>query len=194
MTLDTWLCTSCLGPLNKKGSGNCEICGAPKPAEVRAAERMEDAMRGRNLGIGTEICDGQLWQCGIDELVATVEAARPHVIVCLAAPDDFRAGEEWCHNRSDFYIRWSFPDTNKALPPLGDLELLAHTINLHLDAGRRVLVHCAAGYNRSSLVVAKVLMRRGLTATQAINLIRKVRKPALSNELFVQYLKHGVTP
>lgn len=56
--------------------------------------------------------------------------------------------------------------------------------------GETVLVHCQAGLNRSSLVAAKVLMLRGMTADEAITTLRTQRSPAaLCNPAFEQYLR-----
>lgn len=62
-----------------------------------------------------------------------------------------------------------------------------------VNARRRtgpVLVHCQAGLNRSSLVVARALMMEGYTAGEAIGTIRAKRSPAcLCNESFEDYLR-----
>lgn len=60
-----------------------------------------------------------------------------------------------------------------------------------LEDGRRVLVHCQAGLNRSSLVVARVLMDKyGMEPDEAIDHIRSNRSPlCLCNDTFRQYLK-----
>lgn len=51
------------------------------------------------------------------------------------------------------------------------------------------LVHCQAGLNRSALIGALVLMRRGRTAQKAIALLREQRSPAvLCNPLFERWL------
>ncbi len=56
--------------------------------------------------------------------------------------------------------------------------------------GRRVLIRCQAGYNRSGLVTALTLMRLGHTAEQAIDLIREKRSVyALFNEHFLAHLR-----
>lgn len=58
-----------------------------------------------------------------------------------------------------------------------------------LDEGRKVLVRCRAGWNRSGLVVALVLRSLGYGAQDAIDLIREKRDPsALCNEHFVKYI------
>lgn len=61
-----------------------------------------------------------------------------------------------------------------------------------LEADRKVLVRCQAGYNRSGLLVALTLMTLGNTAQEAIDLIRQRRSEyALCNDLFVGYLLDG---
>jgi hypothetical protein len=56
-------------------------------------------------------------------------------------------------------------------------------------SGKRVLIRCQAGLNRSGLVMALVLMRDGLTAQDAIELIRKNRcNAALCNATFAAWL------
>lgn len=71
---------------------------------------------------------------------------------------------------------------------------LADHIALEVAAGRKVLVRCQAGYNRSGLVVAYALLRMGYTADQAIELIRVKRSPhALCNEHFVRYIQGEVS-
>lgn len=54
----------------------------------------------------------------------------------------------------------------------------------------RCLSRCQAGANRSGLVLGRVLMIEGYTATEAINLIRSKRGPqALFNQDFVKKLQ-----
>ena len=53
-----------------------------------------------------------------------------------------------------------------------------------------VLVHCQAGLNRSSLVVARALMLSGMSADDAIATIRKKRSPVcLCNPSFERWLR-----
>lgn len=55
----------------------------------------------------------------------------------------------------------------------------------HIAAGRKVLVSCYAGLNRSGWVVALVLKKKGMTGKDAVKLIRERRGySALSNEFF----------
>ncbi|MER7278357.1 dual specificity protein phosphatase family protein [Dactylosporangium sp. NPDC000244] len=55
--------------------------------------------------------------------------------------------------------------------------------------GRRVLSRCQAGYNRSGLLTAFILLRLGMGAGEAITLIRERRSPyALCNQHFVELI------
>ncbi|AGS71806.1 protein phosphatase [Streptomyces collinus Tu 365] len=88
---------------------------------------------------------------------------------------------------------WPIPDGPLDGTQLAGVMRLARAAQEALDAGRSVLVRCHHGYNRSGLVVAHTLVRRGLTAEEAITLIRVRRSPwALHNELFVEYLTAGL--
>ncbi|MFD8083304.1 protein phosphatase [Kitasatospora sp. NPDC059722] len=59
--------------------------------------------------------------------------------------------------------------------------------------GRRTLVRCHSGYNRSGLVVAGALALLGHDTDRAIGLVRERRSPwALNNPVFVEYLNTGL--
>ncbi|MER7741475.1 dual specificity protein phosphatase family protein [Streptomyces sp. NPDC096538] len=89
---------------------------------------------------------------------------------------------------------WPIPDGPLDGTQLAGVIRLAEAACEALDAGRTVLVRCFHGYNRSGLVVAHALMRRGRTAEAAILLIRSRRSSwALHNDLFVDYLRAGLT-
>lgn len=88
---------------------------------------------------------------------------------------------------------WPIPDGPLDGTQLAGVIRLAEAASEALDGGREVLVRCYHGYNRSGLVVAHTLMRRGSAADEAIRLIRARRSPwALHNELFVAYLRAGL--
>lgn len=76
------------------------------------------------------------------------------------------------------------------------IESICRMADLAADAigeGRRVLVRCHSGYNRSGLVVAQALINMGHSTEDAIFLIRYRRsKWALNNPLFVDYLNTGL--
>ncbi len=70
------------------------------------------------------------------------------------------------------------------------LDELAATVADAVAEGRRVLVRCSGGLNRSGLVVALALLRTGLDVGTAMSLVRAARGPwALTNPGFVAHLK-----
>jgi hypothetical protein len=65
----------------------------------------------------------------------------------------------------------------------------ARTVADRVTAGRRVLVHCWMGLNRSGVVSARALMFMGITVGDAIAAVRAARgENALFNGYFVQWL------
>ena len=85
---------------------------------------------------------------------------------------------------------WPIPDGSMEQIDINELEaLVSNLCDVVLD-GRKVLVHCAAGINRSSLVTALVVRRLfGLSGVDATAYIRARRGPeALSNPDFATYL------
>ena len=69
----------------------------------------------------------------------------------------------------------------------------AKAVRLLRRQGKKVLVTCAQGINRSALIVALSLMMDGASASEAIHKIRSRRRgtmmPPLSNRAFVKTLK-----
>lgn len=67
---------------------------------------------------------------------------------------------------------------------------VADQVATAVGAGRRVLVRCSGGLNRSGLVVASALVRAGRTPDDAMALVRAARGPwALTNPGFVAHLR-----
>lgn len=85
--------------------------------------------------------------------------------------------------------RLGFPDGQLVREYIPQLESIAQWAHAHREAGRRVLVRCAGGMNRSGLITAMTLMNGGHTADEAIALVRAGRGAgALTNASFVAYL------
>ncbi len=89
------------------------------------------------------------------------------------------------------YVSFPMDDGDEVDP---DVRQLASFIASLVTSGRRVLVHCTEGINRSGVVVARALIDMGLTASEAIDLVRRRRGPsvdgfpALGNQAFVDWL------
>ena len=63
------------------------------------------------------------------------------------------------------------------------LRLTSDFIQENVDRGRRVLVHCAGGKDRTGLVLAHYMAKReNLDAAEAIRRLREIRPEALSAE------------
>lgn len=70
-----------------------------------------------------------------------------------------------------------------------EIRQLAKWLFSEWKLGKRVAGKCQAGWNRSSLIVALVLLEDGYSAEDAIALIRRKRSPnALCNPHFVAYI------
>ena len=73
----------------------------------------------------------------------------------------------------------------------GAVEQAAQLVASEVAAGRRVLVTCAAGRNRSGVILARALVLQGFAPAFVIALIQKLRAQALTNESFVRWLVSG---
>ena len=69
------------------------------------------------------------------------------------------------------------------------LVALADLVRSMRASGKRVLVHCAAGMNRSGLLSAASLIRDGWSADDAMEAVRDARHGALNNPEFVDLLR-----
>ena len=86
-------------------------------------------------------------------------------------------------------LRFGFPDSDLTARSVDRAVALARYAHQRWSEGARVLIRCQAGVNRSGLVMALTLMHDGLSAGEAIALIRSRRSPAvLSNRHFVRWL------
>jgi hypothetical protein len=86
--------------------------------------------------------------------------------------------------------RFGFPDGPTSDEIYVEIEKIADYAYIDWKDGKKCLVRCQAGINRSGLVVALILMREGMSAQDAIALIRKKRSQyCLDNTYFVEYLK-----
>jgi protein-tyrosine phosphatase len=92
---------------------------------------------------------------------------------------------DWFVQEMRFGI-WDSEMKNFDESELFDIAKLAHK---SWTKGKRTLIRCQAGWNRSGLIMALVLMREGYKAQEAIDLIRDKRSSnALCNKHFVAWL------
>ena len=92
-------------------------------------------------------------------------------------------------------LRFAFPDGQIDPEMYADIERVADWAYAEWKDGKRVLIRCQAGMNRSSLVTCLVLMRDGWSAADAIALLRDKRSEyVLSNQHFLEYVESWVRP
>ena len=93
-------------------------------------------------------------------------------------------------------VHAGFDDT--ITPTRDELRLARDTaalVNMHRAAGKRVLVSCLQGRNRSALVASLALVLQGMSPSVAIQQVRLHRrhpegKMILANTAFVKFIHH----
>lgn len=131
---------------------------------------------------------GQLWQGGLPEVHAyPVPYAHPFDVLVLCAQEiqpRFR--------HLDIEVFHCPMDDNYDHMPREDKErsiLCAPRVARRLRAGKRVLVTCHQGRNRSGLISAMALvLAHGMRPSEAILAVRGARMHALQNPQFLRFL------
>ena len=138
-----------------------------------------------SFAVPTAILEGQLWisGCPIDHewlrregIDLVVDVADPHL---LLATD--RLG-------TTTYRKEALVD-GPELPATAILDELVRDVVTAVTRGRRVLVACAGGRNRSGLVLGLALRELlACSGAEALCLVRSRREDALTNATFAQHL------
>lgn len=129
-----------------------------------------------------------------------IGSALPLELACQRAPAGVDllvlCAREDQYERDLSTLNVPLDDTEEPMPRVETVMAVeaARTINLYRANGKRVLVTCHAGVNRSSFVAALALIESGWTPSGAIDAIREHRKPPngmmpLSNRRFVEMLR-----
>jgi protein-tyrosine phosphatase len=132
-----------------------------------------------DLAMGGAITDSSAAFEEFDILVLCAGEWQPHV----SLPEE---------DREKRVIRVPYDDSHSALIPsvLKSLHKAAEELTEEHKRGKRILITCMAGRNRSGLLTALVLMKRfGFPAHDAIQTIKERRGDfALTNTTFTSYL------
>lgn len=92
------------------------------------------------------------------------------------------------------HVVHEIPDAPLLPEQIDRVAELAVTAAEELTAGRKVLVRCRVGHNRSGLLTAQTLIELGHDARTAIGMVRRARSDqALNNATFVDYLTTGLS-
>ena len=129
----------------------------------------------------SEVWPGHLWQGGC---LADIPAGEFDYVLTLDGS---------VHRHSplpDGTVGFLWDIGDDVMPSAAICRQWAKTLHdLVFRANRRVLVRCAAGLNRSGLVVARILIEAGFDADEAVARVRERRSPdALENPYFVEWL------
>jgi hypothetical protein len=149
-------------------------------------------------GLYSEILPG-LWQGGTHDDDGRVNRSVAHEHSRAITPHEFDLVATFYQdsNAADWHVlemRYPFWDGEMDDANMDYLIGIARFLHSEWKRGKRVLTRCQAGWNRSGLVTALVLLIDGYSAEAAINLIRVKRsKHALCNPRFEAFLR-GVTP
>jgi protein-tyrosine phosphatase len=149
------------------------------PVTLRMSEVPARGFTAPDVPFMSEIIPG-LWQGGCaDGLVLPEFIAH---VVSLSRRRSYLIGHETASTLA-------FKMTDSEGQEMGMVDAVAGWVN-QCRASGPVLVHCWAGLNRSGLVTARALMLGGMTADEAIGLVRERRSPAcLSNTAFEAWLR-----
>ncbi len=131
------------------------------------------------------IIDGRLWQGGSPVDYAWARAAGIDVVVDVSDPGPPPAEDDL---GGISYRKCPLVDGDE-MPEAAQLDELVEHVVGEVRAGRRVLVHCTYGRNRSGLLVALVVRQLfGISGTDAATIVRERRRRALNNKTFSAHL------
>ena len=139
----------------------------------------------------TELIAGRLWQGGCPVDFDWVRASRIDAVIDVADPD---AHPPAGATDGLIYLKSPLVDGSDLPDPALTLRLAALVAGL-IEDGKRVLVHCTFGRNRSgllaSLVVREVL---GVSGAEAVGYVQERRDGTVNNTDFAAWLRSLPVP
>ena len=152
---------------------------------------MTELFTNRSLGGGIDQiplpsdCPGELWLCGKHVIGLDVEATLSFTgadrVVCLTQRheliDRYPAYVSWLDDNQPSRATWA------ATPDLGTLSAdeslqLYRTLTNFVQAGAKLIVHCAAGIGRSGTAAVAILMLLGTEIGEAEDIVAANRPMA----------------
>ena len=134
-----------------------------------------------------------LWQGGTDDDDTIWETERGSVAEITKRDFDTVITAYGWANPCDWLVkevRYPFYDGDMKDIDFTEIYQVVGIAHADWKAGKKVLIRCQAGLNRSGLIMALVLMKEGYTADEAITLIRQNRSEwALCNSTFEKWLR-----
>lgn len=141
---------------------------------------------------------GKQWNRDLAQDITAIKDHNIAVVVSLLARKELEhhgagAIEELLNQAQ---IDWrQFPIPDFGTPSTEVAELWAQTVPsllAHLQKGQKVLIHCAAGYGRTGMMTAALLVAMGIDAEKAIESVRSARPGTIETseqEAFIQSLQ-----
>lgn len=130
-----------------------------------------------------EIIPGMLWQSSSIDSWDNLQTLGINSVIDLEGDQD-----KYIPGAGIIYTYWPIEDGG--LPDLKALDIIVDFGIAQIRLGRKLLVHCAAGINRSSLVDALIVIKMmGMKGNTAVDYIRSHRPGALSNGNFESYIR-----
>jgi protein-tyrosine phosphatase len=126
-----------------------------------------------------------LWLAGKRAVAPDPETALARcgatTVVCLSQRSEFAEHwpdyAPWLDRHQPQRAVW-WPIDDLSAPPLDRILPLLTELRARLDAGDGLLVHCGAGIGRAGTVAVALLQLHGVTATDAIEVVRRHRPMA----------------
>lgn len=132
----------------------------------------------------------KLYQGSFPTSVQALKVARVHVVVYCAK--EIQPASYPLHDAGVDVLRCPLDDNGNE-PTSSEWNHAVETarrVARRVRSGRRTLVTCAQGRNRSGLVMALALhMLTGISGRRAVRHIQKLRQDALTNQGFVRALE-----
>jgi len=139
----------------------------------------------------TEMLPGKLWHGGIPVDFDFVHRTGIQVMVDLSDADSYPPAEEL---EQVGYLKCPLVDED-ALPDEAMTRGLAQLVAGLIEQGRRVLVHCTFGRNRSGLVVTLIVREvLGLSGAEALAYVQERREGTVNNDTFAAWLRSLPAP
>ncbi len=138
-------------------------------------------------------CPGRLHGDAGRDLTVAREWGATHLLTLLEDAEIARAGLGPAVAASGLrWVRAPIPDMQ---PPgagfLAAWAMAGPPLLAELAAGRRVLVHCAAGLGRTGTFAACLLRSHGMAPEAAIALVRQVRPGTIETAAQQAFIHHG---
>lgn len=123
---------------------------------------------------------GFTWQRDLDADLDQLVTEGAHVLVCLLEDHElpkYRIPALLDRARDKGLVVLRLPIVDVSTPAdIAAVHDLLDAIEAHLTAGRRVVIHCMGGLGRTGTIAGCLLVRRGVPAAEALDVLVRSRK------------------